>query len=690
MSSAENTLFQYVNGDKMRDVYQSPDAMLMHELHQQSIPDYQVNPSSYSQQRTDYLYQQGKNYMCLHHRKRETFDVQIADLITAPIYTGPVITTAGTCPYLLTYANFAVDSFALSKMTTDISIKFGESELYTLNNGVERNVILQEIQSSMLDVDACRSYGQEPLLQSGVGALCNVVTRGFINRDDETDMNAASIGSLVSYSFTSEALSQKIQQKWIEGASGQRWRIVGIPVFNDATNLATTLYAGVGVTGDWQAFTDVARTLPFYGKLLGTYRIEIEEDILESFLKTRYHKNKLIRSVNIHPNNYVTIRYNYNQTYVKNGMFKSNTANTEAGDVLATPAYTYMNVTYQPDLSKLYLTSFDVLEAPLNFNYKLLTYEPHRMQANPPTVTLATTPRNTSVDNVSSEINIIDQTSSILGQVYLIASDPELYNGQQTAAIRLAGYGLPNFSTFLPFSPVDMRIWVDQTEITSDISTTGDKQEMLIEHTLDIMRNRKEFQHLLRGYESYLESNIAYLARKTRKVPFLLIDLTRLNTQNSRYKQFLANILYLEIKTVRFQFKLQSHEIAYAGYIAGNTGLSLTHYIHAYKFYPYLYIQLPAKPIKKLQVYNTSENALIALSSPNYTPRHIDLDMVMGGSWMSDMRDLAKKYGNELMQGLMKGVRLGENLTSNKPEFERANRVFKSASALGSAFGYGK
>lgn len=685
-----------INGELLSAAYSNQNPVLLQKLNPNSIREDVQNPSSYSDKRDDYLFQQMKDNMILVHRKTEQFSVTLSAWLSDNA-------TAGGNGFvqdgvLLSKSNFTVDSFALSKMTDYISIKYGQSELFTNNQGSIRSPLTQEVKSIFLDEESCKAYDQCPFITDNYGYLHNVASNGILDRLTVGGMTGAEVAGTPPYSFSNEALSSEVVKKWINSMTNKRVRILGTPVFTRLDGV-TALSATVNSAGDWQA-TVTSTGNPAVGMAVqGVYTIEVEEYILESFLRTPYEKNKTVRSVDISPNNYVTVRYEYNTDYIKNGMFKWNCFQRggQSTPVVSQVPNHFMSVSRLPQQSKLHIMSFDVLKKSVNTSYKLLTYEPQRLISNPPQLTINTTNFVQSVEyglkgvdsRPSSQlITTIDQSSSILGQLYFIGADPDLWNGQQNATLNTNSTNFDNFSTFLFYEPHDVRIWIDQTEVTEFFP-----HYQMVEDTLKLCQNQ-QYRHLLHGYEKYIENltSTGVLIRN-RQLPFLILDLSRMNATSSKYGQFLPNVMYPDIKTVKIEFKLKPPVIAFGDApttAAVNNGIPLIVYPHIYKYNAYMYIQEPARPIRKIPVYDDYTLAVSRLETPQFSNAALKLDMAVGGGILDDLKSLVKEYGDDIIRGVVTGVRVAEGLTRDQPEWKMANKGLKTASEIARMYGYGK
>jgi hypothetical protein len=592
-----------------------------------------------------FLYQTGKSFLNLRQLKRDIFQINFT--CNTNWFDQPPQGVNAATPSVLNEYNWTMDNFCLSKAINEIVLKWGSSELKEVSE--TRTPFLTEVKTSFLDEDACHRYGQSPLAFDGYGDLNNIISYGPVERSVLAGMtNAQLYGNFLYPLFLPDVARDAEATKIIKNAKDTgRIKLLTTGQYaplakkqTDASFSASTLVLEQDGLGGWYPTQSVGGA-NWYDITDFQIYVEVQEYLIADFLTTPYSKNKTERMIKTSPNVYINLQYKYNTDYIANSIFKIVDAGANVSNVSCSRV---------PSESRVTLESFDVYNPPQNdvvLQYVKWTPERVDCAVSPALVDNGIA---TGASNATYTFKTINQTSNKIPPYLLLAADSSLWNGLSNPAVRLS-----RLANFNPALITDCKLKIGQTTVTENIPIS-ELIKMTIdlinnnEHISDIIGVRKEcLRYLTNGYEFSLKG-----------FPFLLIDMNKLNMENSQYGQYMSNVSYPTVQSLDIQYTIATQSF---GVLNGVTPVPspLNYYPMIYKFYPKGVYQYAGKDVEEIDIEMTYAESIEALQRDYSNKRNIDLDMITGGSgWFENISDYLKKNAKQLAQTFLKGVRLGE------------------------------
>jgi hypothetical protein len=631
-----------------------------------------------TQQQDSFMYNQGKKFMNLQILKRDQYTVTLRDQTVAPGTGAGSNPVTATQSGILNEFNFWPDNFCQSKAINAVKITCGDLTLESDQN--ERNPWLVEVKSSQFDLEECERYGQYPLFCDGLGSFNNnVLPVGPLSQNTVGSFtDAKDLPPMRNLNFA--VFVDGVKQ--IQGMK-KRWRVVGVPTFKDPTGTVANLTAikkhnGTQNTelgeGEWVPY-DPAGASWYYGPLEGKYVIEVEEYLVDKYLTTPYQKSKEPKCIKIAPQLYAQFFFNYDTNYISNGMFKWNPNNSQAGTNNATQHK--MTVQRMPEQSSITIESFDILNPPPNgFDFKLITWEPKRIEAITQTVAPGAT---------TGDITINDANDDILAKYMLISYLPEFWTGNYNDTLATAGCGPNTFSSYCPALITKCDIQIGQNTITQNI---------------DINEQRKMAKDLINNPSLAPDIDAKKIIRYINRsavfnmetgCPFLLLDLEKLSLESRDYNQQMANVQYPTLQQIKIILQIKN----ITNTKNNVTPQTLVYTPHIYKFYPFKTVQYEGGKSEHKQIFLSYQSADQILSSNLEVNPYMNFDMIKGGGWFDDARSSVTKFlkdnGQDILRMLVRGIRTGEEMTRGRSgHLGDLNTILNVGSDIAHNFGYGK
>lgn len=706
------SITNYVNGEILDQIYSSVNPQIVQKIYPPSIRVDEVKPNMAAERTNTYLFQQGRNYMLLQRKDTEVYKLELYNFYQAGTQ-GSADNVAGAGNYWVSSPtgdvpsppgmigpwNFDVDNLCLSKALTNIQMNFAGSELNSQLGGINsRNPFLQELKTLFFDWDIAESFDIHPLLHSNYGSVLKIGSKGIIPRQETAFFTPQLFNQMNEFVFEDMIIGNDLIKKWRHNGKGnKRWEILDennkydaayAPKFRDITNsvdLDTNYNETFGYFGTTPGSLGQYENIPDNAIIRATIYIRVKEYITESFLQTPY-QNKAAQVVPIKPGIGVQFRNDYNTDYINNGLVKwicprggkfvPNGSSVTNGDYSLT-------IERQPELSTIQVVTFDLSSPPPpGTGLRLVTYEPIRLDADKAYQEINVIRSGQGAKgNKSQKFTVRDAASTSLGNYYVIAADPRFWSGLQNNVFANNASGVHTVSTFNLGEIGDVKMWVDQTELTENLV-----DEILRNMTVEILnahpKKNKKLLDIIHNRDTYLKGHSDGVEIKKRGFPLIIIDPARLNTQVSNLIQYMPNVKYNYALNVVIEFTVTSPDL---NLDTPNNTVNVKFYPEVYKFLPYLYYQNGSLPITKEPIINRAPLAEEALKTPKISDNTKNLDMIYGGGLFDDVKDLARIYGKDLM----KAVRLGEKATRGNPNLKGVNAGLNVASNVGSMFGYG-